>query len=163
MKKMKKIFVTILIFSSYISVAQQSINNLPIDKIPQIVQNVLNEYISILNSENLDICAEKFAKIAGGSLLNADGLSLRNNVKPYALKSDFENIKNYKQPIEIKEINASKSSSQGFGKTAISGELFKIWIFPISDSLSLKASISIILPDEFSNVKEAKVVNIGTL
>lgn len=160
---MKKIIFTFLILSSSTLFAQQSINNLPVDKIPQTVTNVLNEYISILNSENLDVCAEKFSKIAGGSLINSNGVGLRSNVKPYALKSDFENVKNYKQPISILEVNYTQSITQGIGKSSISGEMFKIWISPISDTLTRKASISIILPDEFSEVKDVKIVNIGTL
>lgn len=160
---MKKIFTIILIFSSYFAIAQQSINNLPIEKVPQEVVTVLNEYFIILQSENLEICAEKFTKIAGGSLLNVDGVGLRSNVKPYALKSDFENAKNYKQPIEISMVNVTKSSTQGIGKSSISGELYKISIVPISETDSRKAVITIILPDKFSADKSAKIVSIGTL
>ncbi|HBF89010.1 MAG TPA: hypothetical protein DDX39_10250 [Bacteroidales bacterium] len=160
---MKTLLAITFVISSFFVFAQSSINDIKVGELPPEVKTILDKYVEILHSENLDVCAEKFIEIAGGTLVSPDGKSLRSSVKPYSLKKDFDNIHFYKNPANISRVNLSASSTQGFGESAISGKVYKIWIDKISESEGIAAPISILLPDASSLIKSPKIVNIGSL
>ena len=145
--------------------AQSKRYDIAIQDLPKDVLNTLEEYVKTLkNAEDLDACAKAFIKIAGGGLVNEDGESLRNSIKPYSLKKDFNNIKFYASPIKITRVNSNPVYiASGFGASAIKGRVYKIWINKASGQAGLPAPISIMAPDGHPTIKTPKVIRIGSL
>ncbi|MBN1637997.1 MAG: hypothetical protein JW866_03460 [Ignavibacteriales bacterium] len=163
MKRTKylKVLMCIFIFSTFVY-SQSTKNDIPVSQLPSSIKNILDKYVEILNSETLNICAEKFLSIAGGSLVNPEGTSLRSTVKPFSLTKDFNNIKFYKQPVEITRVNVQYSNGAGFGQSAIKGKIYKIWIQKKDNVQGLPAPVSIMIPEGHPTIKEPKVINIGS-
>ncbi len=164
MKQLKSftIFIAILFYGAT-SYSQSTESDIPISDLPSSVEKVLQQYIEILRSANLDIVAEKFVAIAGGSLINTDGSDLSRGKKEFALKKDFTDLQHYAYPIKITRVNKAESNGQGYGATAIKGVVYKIWIDKKSSDLGMPAPISIMVPEGHATIKTPKVVNIGSL
>jgi hypothetical protein len=162
MKRFSAVIMTVLILSSSLLFAQTKENDIPADQLPGEVATVLSTYIEILNSPNLDECALRFVSIAGGSLVNDDASALAQTIKDMSLKKDFNDIKYYKQPIEITRVNKTYSNGLGYGVAATKGYVYKIWIQKIDPSKGMPAPVSILMPDAGQYVKTPKVVNIGS-
>lgn len=165
---MKKIlFVLTTCFFPLLSSGQSRATDISVGDLPGEVKQVLEQYIAGLRSaRSLDQAAENFAKVAGGSLVNEDpeNITLRNSVKPYSLKKDFENVKFYAEPIQITRVNCPPNLTQsGFGASAIKGKVFKIWIAKADGQAGLPAPVSILVPEGHSTIKTPKVINIGSL
>jgi hypothetical protein len=163
---MKRIIFSSLfmLFFSLSSYAQSKTNDISISQLPPEVKAVLDEYIKILNtSQSLDECATRFTAIAGGGLVNEDGLSLRSSIQPYSLKKDYENLKFYKVPVLITRVNMSPSNGSGYGPSAIKGQVYKIWISKKDGGAGLPAPISIMVPEGHPTINTPKVVGIGSL
>lgn len=162
MKKVTSFLMIVLISSCTALFAQTKENDIPVDKLPDSVNTILIKYIDILNSATLDECARRFVEIAGGSLVNDDGSALASTIKDMSLKKDFNDIKHYKQPLEITRVNKTYSNGLGYGVAATKGYVYKIWIQKKDPSLGMPAPVSILLPDPGQWVKTPKVVNIGS-
>lgn len=164
---MKKFVLSILCFllTTTFLLAQGKKNDIPPQDLPKEVKNVLTQYIGILQqASSLDECSEMFAKIAGGSLVSEDGQTLGNDIKPYSLKKDFQNIKFYRTtPIKITRVNVRNSNGMGFGDSAIRGKVYKIWIDKKQGVGGMPAPISIMIPEGHAEIKTPKVVGIGSL
>jgi hypothetical protein len=163
---MKQFFLSFVFALAAISFAQAQgrANDIPVSQLPAEVKAVLVEYVDILrNSKDLDECAEKFIAVAGGSLVNEDGLSLRSSVQPFSLKKDYNNVKWYANPIKITRVNVSTTNGSGYGESAIKGKVYKIWIDKADKSTGMPAPISIVVPEGHASIKTPKVVNIGSL
>jgi hypothetical protein len=158
---MKKIVIfALLSLFSFTMMAQQK--DIPVSELPKEVKEVLVQYIDILKSaESLDQCADNFVQVAGGGLVNEDGKSLRSSVKPYSLKKDFQNVKFYKDPVEIARVAKSQTKQTGYGASALAGDVYKIYIKKKDDSQP--APIHIVYPKNHSFIKTPKVTNIGSL
>ena len=153
----------LLCFCLSTAFAQSTKNDISVSKLPANVKNVLEEYVKILrNASDLDACAEKVLSVAGGNLVNESGESLRTDVKPYSLKKDFDNIKFYADPIKITRVNVSSNNGNGFGESAIKGQLYKIWIGKKDPANGMPAPVSIIVPEGHATIKTPKVVGIGS-
>jgi len=165
MKKQRNIIILffVLTFSSSNIFSQSAQYDIPITDLPKEVEKVLSEYIEILRSPNLDIVAKKFVSIAGGTLINTDGSDLSRGKKEYSLKKDFDDLKQYAYPIVITRVSKTESNGQGYGATAIKGNVYKIWIDKKSSDLGMPAPISIMIPEGHPTIKTPKVVNIGSL
>jgi hypothetical protein len=152
----------LLVAAPSVAFAQGTTNDIPTAQLPAEVRTVLHAYIELLrNSDSLDECAEQFRAVAGGSLVNEDGRSLRSNVKPYGLKKDFENVKFYANPVNITRVNRNPSiSTSGFGPSALRGNVFKVWIAKAEGQAGIPAPISILVPEGGGT---PKVVSIGSL
>ena len=165
--KIKFLFIFLLISKIYLQVSIAQSNNIPINNIPKEVKDVLEQYLQMLrNSKDLDELANNFTSIAGGSLVNEDiePISLRNTVKPYSLKKDFENIKFYADPYIITRVsNNNKHTQSGFGATALQGKTYKIWIAKMKGEAGLPAPITIIFPEKHPFIKSPKIIQIGSL
>ncbi len=162
---MRKLFVFTMVLGMSFSTAlyaQTKENDIPVGDIPASVTKVLSTYVEILNSPSLDDCATRFLSIAGGSLVNDDASALAQTIKDMSLKKDFNDIKYYKQPIEITRVNKTYSNGMGYGVAATKGYVYKIWIQKVDPSKGMPAPVSIMLPDEGQYVKDLKVVNIGS-
>ncbi len=132
--------------------------------VPKPVREILVEYVNILRtSKDLDECAERFTAIAGGTLVNEDGQSLRNTVAPFSLKKDFNNVQHYANPIRITRVDVTNTNGTGYGESAIRGKHYKIWIDKINKSTGMPAPISIVVPQGHPTIKTPKVVGIGSL
>ncbi len=143
---------------------QSKTNDIPVKKLPSEVKVVLEQYIRTLTqSGSLDKCAENFVRIAGGTLVEDDGLRLRNTIKPFSLKKDFNNIKFYASPIQITRVNASPTQGTGYGESAVRGMVYKIWIGKKAGIAGMPAPISIIVPENHPSISSPKVVGIGSL
>jgi hypothetical protein len=156
------LFAAISLLSGNALFAQSKENDIPADQLPDTVKSVLDQYILVLNSPSLDVCAEKFLAIAGGSLVNDDASALAQTIKDMSLKKDFNDIKYYKQPVEITRVNKTYSNGLGYGVAATKGYIYKIWIAKLDPSKGMPAPVSILLPDEGQYVKSPKVVGIGS-
>lgn len=145
--------------------AQSRRNDIPTGDLPDAVRRTLVDYIKILRqSKSLDACAERFVDIAGGSLVNEDGRSLRGTVKPYSLKKDVQNISFYAfDPIRITRVNATPNRSSGYGMSAIRGTIYKIWIDKADGQPGRPAPISILSPEGHPTITVPRVVGIGSL
>ncbi len=159
--------LTILAFSiiSFASYSQGRTHDIPANELPENVKNVLTKYINALrSSKTLDDAAVAVLPVVGGGLVNEDGQTLRNSVKPYSLKKDWQNVKFYADPIVITRVNSNPSpTSSGYGPSAIRGRKYKIWIAKKDGGAGLPAPISIIVPEGHETIKSPKVMGIGSL
>ncbi len=140
-------------------------SNYGVDSVQGLPSNVLqtvNEYMLILStSKNLDECAVKFLDIAGGGLVNPEGDKLRESVKPYSLKKDYENFKFYKIPVRVARFTKSETKQAGYGKSALAGDWFKVYISKKDGGPA--APIHIVVPRNHPTIKSPKVIQIGSL
>lgn len=162
-----RLFVVALLF---LGIAQSTFgqsrkNDIPVSQLPDEVKTVLGKYIAILSqSESIDQCADAFVSIAGGSLVNENGETLRGSVKPYSLKKDFQNVKFYAlDPIKVTRVNVRETGGTGYGWSALSGKIYKIWIKKAPGQAGMPAPISIIVPEGHESITAPKVVGIGSL
>ncbi len=164
MQKSILTFMAILLLGGFSLQAQSTRNDIPVKNLPNEVREVLVEYVNILRtSKDLDECAERFTAIAGGTLVNEDGQSLRNTVAPFSLKKDFNNVKWHANPIKITRVNVSTSNGTGYGWSAVRGTVYKVWIDKADKNTGMPAPISIIIPEGHEEIKTPKVVSIGSL
>ena len=156
-----------LLFSLLFNISAQSkLNDIPVQELPSNVKMVVQEYIHILkNANSLEDCAKKMIKVAGGGLINESTsyVTLRNSIKPYSLKKDFNNIKFYAQPIIITRVNVSKNRTSGYGESAIKGTIYKVWIGKKEGVNGMPAPISILVPQNHKIIKSPKIIGIGSL
>jgi hypothetical protein len=162
---MTKYLLSLLFYSfMQLSFAQSKANDIPVDQLPAEVKAVLEQYLKILStSANLDECATNMMAVAGGSLVDEAGASLRSTIKPYSLKKDYDNYKFYASPTVITRVNKTQSNGSGFGASAIKGTVYKIWIGKKNGSAGLPAPISIMVPEGHATIKTPKVIAIGSL
>ncbi len=158
MKKLSLIISAVLAFS--FANAQQK--DIPVSELPKEVKEIVDEYVNILStSKDLDECAERFIKIAGGGLVNQTGTSLRSSVKPYSLKKDFTNIKSVKIPVVITRVAKTKTGQAGYGASAIAGDWYKVYIEKI-DGGGRPAPVHVVVPKNHPTIKSPKVIQIGS-
>ena len=160
MKKFK-VFLCVSIFISSLSLFSQA-TDIPVETLPPEVKAVLEKYVDILrNSGSLDNAAVKFKEIAGGSLVNEDG-TLRSTVAQFGLKKDFNNVKHYANPIKITRVNVTFSNKDGYGKTAIKGKVYQIWIAKDDPAKGMPAPIRVLVPEGHDSITTPKVTNVGS-
>lgn len=160
---MKTLSAAVLLCAS-VAFGQSKANDIPADKLPPEVKQVLEQYVALLRAgPDVPSVAKAFVAIAGGGVVNEDGASLRKDVPEFSLKKDFSNVKFYADPVSITRVNATKSGGQGFGPSAIAGMVYKIWIAKKEGAGGMPAPISIMLPEGHATIKTPKVVNIGSL
>lgn len=168
---MQRIFTNValalflILFTQANVLAQGRTHDIKVNDLPENVKKVLIEYISALkNASTLDEAASAVLPVMGGSLVNEDGQSLRNSVKPYSLKKDWQNIKFYANPIKITRVNSNPNkSTSGYGESAINGRVYKIWIDKKDGVAGLPAPISIMVPSNHESIKTPKIIGIGSL
>lgn len=162
-KSLSVVLVILFALVSFSVFAQSRAGDIPFDQVPDEVLEVLNQYVSVLNSETLEKCAAEFFAIAGGSLVNPDGTALDIDLPKYSLKKDYENIKFYAQPLKITRINRRWTNGDGYGKSALAGWIYKIWIAKKPGTPGMPAPISIIVAKNHPTIKSPKVIGIGSL
>lgn len=156
-------FLAICFYFVSVSSGQSKANDITVDKLPAEVKAVLDRYVEILGSADLNTCAGKFTEIAGGGLVNENfPITLRSTVQNYSLKKDFDDIKFYENPVVITRVNVSSTNGNGFGATAIKGKIYKIWIGKKSGVAGMPAPVQILVPDGHDKIKTPKVTNIGS-
>lgn len=165
---MKKImFCFSIILSTQLTMAQGTTYDIPVNELPSEVKSVLVEYVDMLrNSASLDEMATNFTKIAGAGLVNesATNITLRRDIKEFSLKKDYSGVKFYANPVVITRVNSNPSpSTQGFGESALTGRVYKIWIGKADGQAGMPAPISILVPQNHSIIKTPKIVGIGSL
>lgn len=160
MKQIKHFF-SMGIFLFTLSIFSQA-QDIPVETLPPEVKSILEQYVDILrNSGSLENAAVKFKEIAGGSLVNEDG-SLRSTVAQFGLKKDFNNVKHYANPIKITRVNVTYSNKDGYGKTAIKGKVYQIWIAKDDPAKGMPAPIRVLAPEGHESIKTPKVTNVGS-
>ncbi len=144
--------------------AQSKKDDIPAAELPAPVKGVLEQYVKLLRAgPDVDACAKALIPIAGGGLVNPEGTGLRQDVPRFALKKDFDNVKFYADPVEITRVNKGTTGGQGFGKSAIKGAVYKIWIAKKKGGAGLPAPISIMVPEGHPTITTPRVVVIGSL
>ncbi len=134
--------------------------DIPKEQVPGDVIEVLNKYLKILStSATLEDCAVKVAKISAGHMLSRSG-SISQDVLPYSLKKDYENVKFYKVPAVITRVVMVPDDYDGYGPTLFQGTRYKIWIAKKDGVAGLPAPIPIIKP---KNGAPKIVTTIGSL
>lgn len=151
------LFILLLVSGNMVALGQSDIDP---GQLPANVKMTLSRYVEALHSSSLQQCADKFVRIAGGPLLSDDGSQLAPNTESFSLKNDFDNIKNYAQPIQIVKVNVRYSGGMGFGQTTLKGQVYKIWLGKNDGS---SGPVSIIVPEGSSTFTEPRVVGIGSL
>ncbi|MCU0444945.1 MAG: hypothetical protein MUE85_08490 [Microscillaceae bacterium] len=136
-------------------------NDIPVSELPAEARKLTEEYVNILKIGTLDDAELNFAQLAGGDLIDEDGITLREDVKPDALKRDRSNLKFYAQPLQIVRVQMFSKKASGVGLGEIKGTLYKIWLARKDDTTGKPSYISVIVPSENSQVKTAKIVEIG--
>jgi hypothetical protein len=164
---MKQIIFILSIGITPSMMAQSPESDIKIDELPTSVQMVLQDYVTLLSqATNLTDASTAFTKIAGGGLVNESiaHITLRSSTIEFSLKKDFENIKFYANPIEITRINYPKNKvTSGFGESAITGRVYKIWIGKTNGTQGMPAPISIMVPEGHATITTPKIISIGSL
>lgn len=164
MKSMKRLTTLLFLICCAAAplAAQSRQNDIPVEQLPAEVKQVLEQYVQILRtSKTVDEAATRFTDIAGGTLVNENG-SVSGNTRQFGLKKDFNNIKHYADPLIITRVNATPSNGQGYGKTAIKGMVYKIWIRKKDEKQGMPAPVSILVPEGHESIKTPRVVNVGS-
>jgi hypothetical protein len=156
---LKIIFLSLISCVSTASYPQK--NDIPVSELPADARKLAEEYINILKVGTLDDAELNFAQLAGGDLIDEDGVTLREDVKPDALKKDRNNLKFYAIPLKIVRVQMFTKKSSGVGLGEIKGTLYKIWLARKTEDEGKPSYISVIIPQENSAVKTAKIVEIG--
>ncbi|MBI2267285.1 MAG: hypothetical protein HYU64_19325 [Armatimonadetes bacterium] len=94
------------------------------------------------------------------SLLSRDGKDLDRNVKEFSYKKAYQNVKFYKQPVEIHEVHKGNVMTIGFKETAERGRRDKYFIKKKDGINGMPAPIHIFWPE---NGGDPKVVDMGSL
>ena len=158
MKKLSLIIIAIFTFG-FVNAQQRDI---PVSELPKEVKQVVDEYVKILStSKTLDEAAERFFPIAGGGLVNPAGTKLRGSVKPYSLKKDFQNIKSVKIPIVIARVAVRHTGQAGFGKSALAGDWYKIYLEKVPGG-GRPAPVHVVYPKGHPTIKTPKVTQGGS-
>lgn len=163
MKIFKLFLFPVLFVANAALFAQTKADDIPVSDLPGAVKSVLENYVAILRtSKDLGEAAKRFTEIAGGSLVNEDGKTLRSSTDQFGLKKDFNDIKHYTDPIRVTRVAKFASNGQGYGASAIKGFVYKIWIDKKDPQLGMPAPVSILVPEGHETIKTPKVVNIGS-
>jgi hypothetical protein len=120
--------------------------DIPKKDVPKDVVEVLNAYLKILStSASLEECASKVEEISAGHMLNSSG-GISDDVKPYSLKKDFQNVKFYQVPAVITRVVLVEDDTDGYGPTLIQGARYRIWIAKKKGVAGRPAPIPVIKP-----------------
>ncbi len=162
MKQFKKFIFLILAISVFSYIYPQR-NNIPVEEVPSAVIKVLNQYLKILSeSPTLEDCAKTIYPLLGGGLLSSDGNKVSSDTIQFSLKKDYNNVKFYSVPAEITRIQLNKNSYDGFEKTYIEGDIYKIWVKKKEGVAGMPAPIPVIVPK--NDPEHPKVIStIGSL
>jgi hypothetical protein len=164
MKSMKRLtsFLFLLSCAAAPLAAQSRANDIPVDQLPANVKQVLEQYVQILRtSKDVDEAATRITDLAGGTLVGENG-KVTSNTRQFGLKKDFNNIKHYADPLIITRVNATPSNGQGYGKTAIKGMVYKIWIRKKNESQGMPAPVSIMVPEGHETITTPRLINVGS-
>ena len=133
-------------------------------QLPEPVWQVLDQYLNLLaHSRSIEECSTRFASIAGGTLVNEDGRSLRATVPKFSLKKDFQNVRFYALPPRITRVDVTRDVTTGYGPSALHGTRYKIWVAKAEGQAGMPAPIAILVPEQHPSVRDPKVVGIGSL
>ncbi len=162
MKLFKKFVFLIFAISVFSSIYPQR-KDIPVEEVPSAVIKVLNQYLKILSeSPTLEDCAKNIYPLLGGGLLSSDGKKVSSDTIQFSLKKDYNNVKFYSVPAEITRIQLNKNSYDGFEKTYIEGDIFKIWVKKKEGVAGMPAPIPVIVPK--NDPEHPKVIStIGSL
>jgi hypothetical protein len=160
MKRTSAITIMFLAFFLLPGLAGAKQKDIPLDQVPKDVIEVLNTYLKILTtSASLDECGTRVAKIAGGHMVNKNGLISRD-VMEFSLKKDFQNARFYQVPAVITRVVFMEDDYDGFGPTLIQGDRYKIWIAKKKGVPGMPAPIPVMKP----KTGAPKIVsNVGSL
>ena len=162
MKHFKKFIFLVFAVSVFSSVYPQR-KDISIEEIPSAVIKVLNQYLKILSeSPTLEDCAVKIYPYLGGGLLSSDGKKVSSDTIQFSLKKDYNNVKFYSVPAEITRIQLNKNSYDGYEKTYLEGDIYKIWINKKEGVAGMPAPVPVIVPK--NDPEHPKVISsIGSL
>ena len=162
MKLFKKFVFLIFAISVFSSIYPQR-KDIPVEEVPFAVIKVLNQYLKILSeSPTLEDCAKNIYPLLGGGLLSSDGKKVSSDTIQFSLKRDYNNVKFYSVPAEITRIQLNKNSYDGFEKTYIEGDIYKIWVKKKEGVAGMPAPIPVIVPK--NDPEHPKVIStIGSL
>ncbi len=146
MKLFKKFVFLIFAISVFSSIYPQR-KDIPVEEVPFAVIKVLNQYLKILSeSPTLEDCAKNIYPLLGGGLLSSNGKKVSSDTIQFSLKKDYNNVKFYSVPAEITRIQLNKNSYDGFEKTYIEGDIYKIWVKKKEGVAGMPAPIPVIVP-----------------
>ena len=138
--------IAVFLFLAGTTSAKQT--DIPKEQVPPDVIAVLNHYLKILStSPTLEACAVEVAKISGGHMLSQSG-AVSQDVLPYSLKKDYQNVKFYKVPAVITRVVLVENDYDGYGPTLIQGTRYRIWIAKKDGVAGLPAPIPVLKPKD---------------
>jgi len=162
MKQFKKFILLIFAVSFFSSIYSQR-KDISIEDVPPAVIKVLNQYLKVLSeSPALEDCAKNIYPYLGGGLLSSDGKKVSSDTIQFSLKKDYNNVKFYSVPAVITRIQLNKNSYDGYEKTYLEGDIYKIWINKKEGVAGMPAPIPVIVPK--NDPEHPKVIStIGSL
>lgn len=162
MKQFKKFILLIFAVSFFSSIYPQR-KDISVEDVPPAVIKVLNQYLKVLSeSPTLEDCTKNIYPYLGGGLLSSDGKKVSSDTIQFSLKKDYNNVKFYSVPAVITRIQINKNSYDGYEKTYLEGDIYKIWINKKEGVAGLPAPIPVIVPK--NDPEHPKVIStIGSL
>ncbi|MBI2264924.1 MAG: hypothetical protein HYU64_07100 [Armatimonadetes bacterium] len=121
---------------------------------------LVDELVKALSIADADARVKALLPLVHKSLLSRDGKDLDWNVKDYSYKKAWQNVKFYKQPVEIHEVHKGNVFTIGFRETAERGRGDKYFIKKKEGINGMPAPISIFWPE---NGGDPKVIDMGSL
>jgi len=162
MKQFKKFILLIFAVSFFSSIYPQR-KDISVEEVPPAVIKVLNQYLKVLSeSPTLEDCARNIYPYLGGGLLSSDEKKVSSDTIQFSLKKDYNNVKFYSVPAVITRIQLNKNSYDGYEKTYLEGDIYKIWINKKEGVAGMPAPIPVIVPK--NDPEHPKVIStIGSL
>ena len=154
----------LLVFTAFVfSSLYPQRKDITVEEVPSAVIKVLNQYLEVLSeSPTLEDCARNIYPYLGGGLLSSDGKKVSSDTIQFSLKKDYNNVKFYSVPAVITRIQLNKNSYDGYEKTYLEGDIYKIWINKKEGVAGMPAPIPVIVPK--NDAEHPKVIStIGSL
>lgn len=149
---MKKI---IPVFTAVIAILTQSASygqDIPLNKFDKRGVKVVNNFMKALmdNQDDEQAAAKAALPFIHPSEYDNGGTNLKRDRLDFSFKKAWQNAGNYQVPVKVTRVQQQNISAIGFGKTAQSGTVFKVWIAKKEGAGGVPAPLSVFFPDDGS-------------
>lgn len=132
--------------------------DIAVARLPAAAHHAVDAYLALLRTCDGDACTSRFARLAGGRLVDDDG-ALRSSVR-YSLARDGRHVARYAWPAEVLRVRESAAGAIGSGARALQGRVYTIWIARARGERGGPAAIGVAVPERGA---PARIVEIGNL
>ena len=148
MKKITLIFTLILGLLS----CSLSAQDIPLDQFDKRGVEVVNNFMNaIMNNQADEMAAAKAAlPYIHKSEYDAAGTNLKSDRLSYSFKKAWQNAKFYNVPVTVTRVQKQSISAIGFGSTAQTGTVYKVWVGKKEGVAGLPAPFHVFFPSDGS-------------